>query len=156
MVIALAQLAIPFFILALGLSNIAAETIGCPNPAAQDNGKSCTSIKTWQDFKKVISSSASGETVYFCPFSIPKFSNDQLVLEKAITLVCRNDVQDCVINAKGSKQGTIVKIKGGDAEVTMSGFVFQNSGSSSAAVRVSSKAGRGVKKQTICSCSFIG
>lgn len=154
MISGLTRLVKPLFLVTIVFSNIAAET-RCIPPLAQFN-KPCEHIMDWVGFKNVISSAKAGEKMHFCPFSITKPSNDKLLIEKSIMLLCQSEANSCMINAEGSTEGTIVQIKGDDAEVTMFGFVFMNAGASSSAVHVGFNAGLGVKKQTLCSCSFMG
>jgi len=125
-----------------------AHAQSCPNPP--DTNEPCIPIENWNKFVDVALSSGT-ERVILCPFSIQKVTSDPLIILKPVTLLCREEAA-CVIQQESGGQG-ILKIKGGLTKVTLSGFVFQSSGTIGSAVHVTFGT---AMKQMFCGCFFNG
>ncbi len=135
------------------LSGATSQT--CPVPPTSPD---CLTIITWDQLANAI---ASHSDIVFCPFSITKSSSSPLLLEKTVKLICQEE-GGCIIDHSPTSSGRrFFKIRGRNAQVTISGFVFKNGGDRSfpntlsSALHIGYLAGDGAQ-QLFCNCDFIG
>lgn len=132
----------------------------CPNPSDLSSSL-CLSVGTWEDFQRIVSSNQS-ENLIFCPFSISKETEEPLLIEKRVSILCQH-VGQCIVALSafsGGRGGRFIRINGSEAQVTVSGFIFfrggdHSTGSLGSTIHVGYKAGDG-KTQLICNSEFKG
>jgi len=136
-------------------SSVACQT--CPVPP---NPPDCIQITSWDQFANTIRGRQS--EVVFCRFSITKSSSSPLLIDHTTTIMCQEEGA-CIIDHLSTNYGRrFFKIRGSNAKVIISGFVFKNAGDRSissniltSAIHIGFLAGNGAK-QLFCSCDFIG
>lgn len=97
----------------------------CPSPPYDSV---CIAIKSWEDFVTEVNEKSNTDEIVFCPFLIKKSTGNPLVLKRKIALICQEEGNCIMDHMPIDTGGSFFKIRGRKAQVTLSGFVFQNAG----------------------------
>jgi len=92
---------------------------------------SCLSVSSWGDLQSVFAGSES--KVVLCPFKITKPGTEKIIVNRSIDVSCRRN-RKCVITGSGIH----ILVKGANAQMALSGFVFQGATKSSISIAPSS------------------
>lgn len=165
------------FILTFVIFILSARALNLTCPTIRTN-EPCIPINSWTDFETVVSASNpgmklhkqsfyiqhlcvdfiitpisnEGDIVVFCPFQIVKSSISHLILSKQITLVCQKQ-EACIILSMTKPENRLVKIRGNEAQVIVSGFTFQQTGASKGA-SISIMSDSNITEHAFCFCRF--
>lgn len=127
---------------------LAAALFGSTIPAV--NAATCATVTSWNALVN-LSNTAMREKkgeICFLPFRVVKPTGNRLVLNRPISLVCEKQLpsDECVIDGDGHQ----IRIAGGGADVTITGFTFTRA--TQAAIRVVESA---TKPVNLVGCEFI-
>lgn len=125
------------------------KSLSCPVFSGEEN---CIQVNSWNDFQSIISLSTSNNILVFCPFQVIKSNPSWLIINKNITIACQQH-GSCMITSTLNWEERLIRIQGNQSQISVSGFVFQISDLSTAAIHITQEAGLG-SQQVFCACKF--